>query len=129
MTITSNDLYKFREIFEQKVAQAIQVPRRLTDIAMQRSPDQMDEVQFAAQRELAIQNLDRESGLLRDLRAALRRIHDGTFGSCVQCESAISSKRLAAVPWAARCIECQEATNATEHEQAESAGTFLVPAA
>jgi DnaK suppressor protein len=129
MTITSNDLYKFREILEQKVAQAAQVPRRRTDIAIERSPDQMDEVQYAADRELAIQNLDRESGLLRDLRAALRRIHDGTFGSCVQCESAISSKRLAAVPRASRCIQCQEAADGTEHEQTESPVAFLVHAA
>ena len=88
----------------------------------------MDEVQYAAERELAIQNLDRESGLLRELRAALGRIRDGTFGTCIQCESAIPSKRLAAVPWASRCIQCQEATNGNEYGT-ESPSQFLVNAA
>jgi anti-sigma B factor antagonist len=35
--------------------------------------------------------------------AALSRIHHGSFGTCIECESAISPKRLAAVPWAPRC--------------------------
>jgi len=68
----------------------------------------MDEVQYASERELAIRNADRESTLLRQVRAALRRIHDGTFGVCVECEYEISPKRLLAVPWASRCIECQD---------------------
>ena len=108
MTVTSTDARKFQEIIEAKQSELCQVPRRRTDIAIERSPDQMDEVQYAAERELAIRNLDRESGLLRELNAALQRIDDGTFGNCIQCESAITSKRLAAVPWAAYCLHCQE---------------------
>jgi DnaK suppressor protein len=126
MTITSSDLRKFQESIEAKEAGLVQVPRRRTDIAIERSPDQMDEVQYAAERELAIRNLDRESGLLRELKAALRRIHDGTFGTCIQCELEIPSKRLAAVPWASRCIRCQEAAAGDEHE---SNREFLVNAA
>jgi len=38
----------------------------------------------------------------------LRRVTDGSFGVCIDCESAIGPKRLVAVPWAARCIKCQE---------------------
>ena len=51
----------------------------------------------------------RESNLLRDARAALRRIRDGSFGTCEECEQDIHLKRLAAVPWAPLCIKCQEA--------------------
>jgi DnaK suppressor protein len=109
MTITSNDVAKFQEILEAKEAELVEGPRRRTDIAIERSPDQMDEVQHAAEREVAIQNLDRESDMLRDVRAALGRIHDGTFGTCLHCESEIASKRLAAVPWASFCIQCQNA--------------------
>jgi len=32
----------------------------------------------------------------------------GTFGICLDCEEEINPKRLAAVPWAARCVACQE---------------------
>ena len=68
----------------------------------------MDEIQYASERDLAIGNVDRESKLLRNVRAALQRIHEHSFGTCVECESEISAKRLAAVPWAPCCIQCQE---------------------
>jgi DnaK suppressor protein len=97
-----------KEILERKVAELARVLRKRDDIAIEKSPDQIDEIQYASERDLAIRNLDRDSNLLRDVKAALRRIHDGTFGTCIQCESAISPKRLAAVPWAPRCIQCQE---------------------
>ena len=80
----------------------------------------MDEIQYASERDLAIRNVDRESILLRDVKAALRRIHDGSFGACIECEWAISPKRLAAVPWASRCIECQDAADRDGQETTES---------
>ena len=46
--------------------------------------------------------------LLREVQAALRRIEQGTFGTCHECEEAISVKRLDAVPWAKYCVPCQE---------------------
>jgi DnaK suppressor protein len=73
--------------------------------------------------------VDRESGLLRDVKEALRRIHDGEFGTCMECESAISPKRLAAVPWAARCIQCQEAADRDRQEGTESLPAILLNAA
>lgn len=58
--------------------------------------DQLDEIQAASQRALAVCNLDRESNHLRDARAALRRIKDGSFGVCQECEEDIHLKRLIA---------------------------------
>jgi DnaK suppressor protein len=72
------------------------------------SPDQLEEIQRASERALAISNLDRDAKQLRSARSALRRIREGTFGFCEQCEDAIHPKRLAALPWAPLCIQCQE---------------------
>ena len=49
-----------------------------------------------------------EMKLLREVEAALRRIEQGTYGVCHECEEPISSKRLDAVPWAKYCVTCQE---------------------
>lgn len=46
-------------------------------------------------------------GTIGEVDAALGRIADGTYGTCVDCGSAIGAQRLAAMPWAARCIDCQ----------------------
>jgi DnaK suppressor protein len=78
-------------------------------IAIEQSPDQLDEIQTASDRDLAISKIDRQSKQLRDVRAALRRIGDGRFGICEQCGEDIAPKRLAAIPWASLCIVCQEA--------------------
>ncbi|HWQ55851.1 MAG TPA: TraR/DksA C4-type zinc finger protein [Bryobacteraceae bacterium] len=48
--------------------------------------------------------------LLRDVQHALRRIEQGTYGVCHECEEAISVKRLDALPWALYCVACQERT-------------------
>jgi DnaK suppressor protein len=46
--------------------------------------------------------------LLREISDALQRIDQGTYGTCMECEEPISSKRLEAVPWARHCVTCQE---------------------
>ena len=106
--MTKTELSKYKNILEAKQAELEQLVRNREGIAIEKSPDALDEVQHAAERELAIRNLDRESNLLRNVRAALRRIDEGTFGVCLHCEEDISPKRLAAVPWTPFCIQCQE---------------------
>jgi RNA polymerase-binding transcription factor DksA len=49
-----------------------------------------------------------ENERLKQVDGALKRIEDGEFGTCLKCEEPISSKRLAAVPWATCCLRCQE---------------------
>ena len=46
--------------------------------------------------------------LLREISDALLRIEHGTYGTCMECEEPISTKRLDAVPWARYCVTCQE---------------------
>lgn len=43
------------------------------------------------------------------VRAALARMHDGSYGECIDCGKAIAPARLQAQPAAARCIDCQSA--------------------
>jgi DnaK suppressor protein len=127
MKIAASENCGVREILERKEAELAWVLRARDGIAIEKSADQMDEIQYASERDLAIRNVDRDSALLRQVKAALRRIHDGSFGTCIDCEYAISSKRLAAVPWAARCIRCQE--TADRDRQGTDLGEDLVNAA
>lgn len=48
------------------------------------------------------------SGLveIRQIDAALCRIQNGTYGTCVKCGAKISPERLVAVPTAALCRNC-----------------------
>ncbi len=128
MKTAHTDMGGFQEILERKVAELVHGLRKRDGITIEKSADQMDEIQYASERDLAIRNVDRESSLLRQVKAALRRIHDGSFGTCMECESAISPKRLAAVPWAPRCIQCQEAAD-RDGLEADDVSETLVNAA
>jgi DnaK suppressor protein len=109
--MTHNELNRFRAILTAKIAELERFTGQREGIAIERSADQFDEIQAAAERTLAVSNLDRESIQLRNVRAAMHRIQDGSFGTCQECDEDIHPKRLAAVPWAALCIHCQKAAD------------------
>jgi DnaK suppressor protein len=128
MRATSAELAGIQEILERQMAETVHVLRKRDGITIEKSADEVDEIQYASERDLAIRNVDRESTLLRQVKAALRRIRDRSFGTCMDCESAISPKRLAAVPWAPRCIQCQEAAD-RDGREADDVSETLVNAA
>jgi RNA polymerase-binding transcription factor len=123
--MTKNELNKYRNVLEDKQADLVQMMRNRDGIVIEKSADALDEVQYATERELAIRSLDRDSNLLRNVRAALDRIEEGSFGVCLHCEEDISPKRLAAVPFTAYCIVCQELVDRGQHEGAENLDELL----
>jgi len=106
--MTKVELKKFQTTLLSRQSELEGLIRNREAAAIETSADALDQIQHAVERELALGTLARESVGLRDTRAALRRMDDGVFGACIDCEEDISLKRLAAVPWAARCIPCQE---------------------
>jgi len=128
--MTKSETNRFKQILENRQAELGRVLRNREGITIEKSADALDEVQYAAERELAIRNLDRESKLLRHVKLALRRLHEGSYGTCSHCEEDISPKRLAAVPWAQYCIQCQEIVDRSrEQESDEDMDEMLVSAA
>lgn len=125
------EMEKYKRMLEAKQAELSIGLLNREDIAIEKSADALDEVQLAGERELAIRNLDRESNLLRNVRGALKRIADGSYGVCMHCEEDIKPKRLDAVPWTKYCIRCQEAADRheIEAEPGESIDGFLANAA
>ena len=120
--MTKTEVDRFRAVLTTTVAELARTRNR-DGITVERSADQLDEIQAASQCALAVCSLDREFNQLRDARAALRRIQEGNFGICQECEEEIHPKRLAAVPWATFCIRCQEAADRNfdlEENQASS---------
>jgi DnaK suppressor protein len=66
-----------------------------------------DDAQDLYNRELAEGVEEDERATIAEVDAALQRLDDGTYGRCVDCDGEIPSKRLEALPYAARCIDCQ----------------------
>ena len=127
--MTKSELNKYKSVLETKQTELVHVLRNRDGIAIEKCPDSLDEVQYATERELAIRSLDRDSVLLRNVRAALDRIEEGTFGVCLHCDEDISPKRLAAVPSTAFCIVCQEIADRSQYEGVEMLDELLITAA
>lgn len=59
-------------------------------------------------REFVLGLASNERELLYELDDAVKKIEEGTFGICEECECLIAKTRLKAVPQARLCIKCQE---------------------
>jgi DnaK suppressor protein len=95
----------------QLIAKAKELGRSGTskeDIAIERQPDMLDEIQRTTEREIALDSISRNWETAAQVNAALGRIADGSYGICAACEEEISERRLSAIPWARLCIRCQE---------------------
>ena len=58
-------------------------------------------------RELSLDLATAEQRLLYEIEESLKRIEDGTFGDCLECQEPITKRRLAAIPHTTLCIKCQ----------------------
>lgn len=67
-----------------------------SDQAIERADDEaIDAVERAALREMSA------------TRRALARLDAGRYGICTRCDTPIDARRLAAIPTAAHCIDCE----------------------
>ena len=81
--------------------------------------DDGDIADVACRDSLQAAKFNRHLKQLRAIEEALSRIHEGTFGICEDCEEKISSGRLKAMPFALRCVECQERQEMISSESEE----------
>jgi len=109
--MTKPETNLFRRTLESRQTELKNANKGREALEADASPDELDRIQHAAEREYAIGSLERNFSRLREVTAALRRMDTGTFGVCGNCEEEISPKRLTAVPWAPFCIVCQEAAD------------------
>ncbi len=63
----------------------------------------MDAMQAQA---MAKASEERRAALLRGIDAALRRVEDGSYGLCRDCEEPIDPRRLEFDPTVLRCVDC-----------------------
>jgi DnaK suppressor protein len=104
----NNDVRKLQARLLQDRSEVLKTITNRDGIQIERAPDTLDEIQNAALRDLAVRHLDLEAQRLRAIEKALKRMEDGVYGVCEECEEAINPKRLNALPSAALCVRCQE---------------------
>jgi RNA polymerase-binding transcription factor len=85
-------------------------------LEIQQMADPLDQVRLSTDRDMAVEALNQQARSIHEIRSALARIEEGSYGSCERCEEPIPAKRLDALPWARLCVKCQSAIEAEAHQ-------------
>jgi DnaK suppressor protein len=111
---STNGLENYRKLLLTKRSDLLSSSRAKLDLLVGpggAAPEDLAPVfhdQFIA---LSINRLDHLQ--LKLIDAALSRMDSKNYGVCQDCGEAISPRRLEAIPWADRCIGCQERAGST----------------
>nr|WP_264297502.1 MULTISPECIES: RNA polymerase-binding protein DksA [unclassified Halomonas] len=74
----------------------------------ERDSDEADQASFEEELRLSLRQADRESRLVKNIDAALKRIENGEYGFCEETGEPIGIARLLFRPTARLCIEAKE---------------------
>ena len=101
---------EIRQTLESQLADVLARHQKLDDHLHNRDreppADSQDRAQFLENDEVLEALDDGARATIGALKAALRRLEAGTYGSCAQCGAAIPAARLRALPTAATCTAC-----------------------
>ncbi len=85
------------------------------------SPDPLDAAQALEEERIWLAVLDYSQETQAQVDAVLHLLEEGRYGQCVDCEKPIPPGRLQALPFALRCLPCQESFEAAGARKRRSA--------
>jgi len=87
------------------------------DVVVDNEGDETDEIQANQLIEMNHQLAVRSSAKMSQIESALKRIEEGTYGLCQDCEDPIPEKRLLSNPYFQTCVSCAEEREAEEKQR------------
>ena len=114
---------RYRELLNDLLAEYTPSEADKEALVITQQADELDTIQSTENRNMAVGRLSAHARRRQEIKLALRRLDAGEYGMCIDCEEPIAVKRLQAVPWAERCVICQEAhERESAHNPSEDAG-------
>jgi DnaK suppressor protein len=98
------------------------IARHRSDQILQREQSVADTGDMSLQDstgEQQISILEARNRMRNQIDEALRRLNEGTYGICEDCGRQVGPERLRAVPFARRCVECQQKAEVIERIEKE----------
>ena len=89
----------------QAEADSLTEDREPGDVQFDEESGEGDTLAVERERDLALSAQARAA--IDQIDAAIAKIHDGTYGRCENCGTAIPKERLKALPYAALCVKCK----------------------
>jgi DnaK suppressor protein len=81
------------------------------------APDPGDTVEAEPEDDLAFALIQLKAEALERVNEAIRHFDEGTYGYCVGCGEVIAASRLRAMPFAVRCLDCEEMREHEHHRE------------
>ncbi|HET8621145.1 MAG TPA: TraR/DksA C4-type zinc finger protein [Acidimicrobiales bacterium] len=86
-------------------ADSLTEDREPGDVQFDEESGEGDTLAVERERDLALSAQARAA--IEQIDVAVGKIHDGTYGRCEKCGTAIPKERLRALPYAALCVKCK----------------------
>src|ERR1700744_6611527 len=112
--MNKNELTTFERTLRTRQSELSDLRHNREALTLEPTADEFDRIQFAQERDFAMETINRESTRMREIRAALQRIANGSFWICLKCQEEISPKRLASMQWTPLCIGGQDVEDRSE---------------
>ena len=111
--LTKGETRELKKMLENEYEQKKVLVRTLRKQSLERADEvnQIEDGSDANTRETELRQATQIESEMQAIRAALRRLSDGTYGIC-QCGNRIRLERLQANPSATLCIECAKKRDA-----------------
>ena len=115
-----NELKRMLEDRRRELMSSVQ--EKMRDVRAEGSKDrdvldQGESSEVDIQEDIEFALIQMKSETLTKIDAALRRLDEGTYGNCFECGDEIAEARLRALPFAARCKDCEEARETAERRE------------
>ncbi len=120
--INKGDLDKLKKILEGQLhTLQSDFGREMQNMGPSLLADVNDQATLESERSFELRIKDRERKLIGKVQEALKKIADGSYGTCESCSEPIGVKRLQARPVTNYCINCKAEMEAEEKREESSA--------
>ena len=114
--LTAAEIQKFRELLLAKRGELLGNVSTMEDETFKKERSELSSMPFHMadagsdnfEQEFALDLMDSEKKMLKEINDALARIGEGVFGVCEGKGESIPKARLNAIPWARYCVACAE---------------------
>jgi DnaK suppressor protein len=109
---------------EKESARIRELRRDQAGDALTEPGDGLEAARSSEEFELHADLIAKAEDRLNDIHAAFERLDAGTYGLCEKCRREIALSRLRALPFAAKCTECEQ-SHRTERSEGASSEEFM----
>jgi RNA polymerase-binding transcription factor len=110
--MTKREFKELRESLEKQLQEVREFLGRIgqetRELELDIPQDSADRSVSSLSQETLFEQASQRREQMRRIEAALRRMDDGSFGTCQSCQEPIAQRRLNALPWTQYCLQCQQ---------------------